>query len=93
MTTRVASSMRTVDGVLSKRAQQIYPDALVFREEDGTYTLERKDVISLGDSFGRAQSALEMLKRAKEAGEERAMLNAEFQKTEDAIKRLERGEL
>jgi len=56
--------MRTVDGNLSKRAQAFDRSALVYREEAGGYTLERKGLepLSLGDSFGRAQSALEALK-------------------------------
>lgn len=54
--------MRTLDGILSKRAQKIDPTALVYKEDDGTYTLERRIVVSLGNSFGRAQSALETLK-------------------------------
>lgn len=56
--------MRRIDGTLSKRAQRIDATALVFQEEAGTYTLERRDAdpVSLGDSFGRAQSALEALR-------------------------------
>lgn len=57
--------MRTVDGILSKQAQRTDRSALVFREEDGTFTLERRDqpALSLGDSFGRAQSALHALRQ------------------------------
>lgn len=61
--------MRTIDGTLSKRAQKFDQTSLVYREDDGSYTLERRgqEPLSLGDSFGRAQSALEALKKATAA--------------------------
>ena len=59
--------MRTIEGYLSRKAQaRLSPSALVYREEDGTYTLERagEPPLSLGDAHGTAQQALEALCRA-----------------------------
>lgn len=66
--------MRALDGYLSRTAQyRLRTDrdgptvpALVYQEEDGTYTLEREGhpPLSLGEDFGRAKEALDALARA-----------------------------
>lgn len=61
--------MRTVDGYLSRRAQTVWPQALVVREPDGTYTLERPETepLGLGDNTGLAHHGLRALLRAATA--------------------------
>lgn len=59
--------MRALDGYLSRKAQpRLGPSALVYREEDGTYTLEREGhaPLSLGAEFGDARQALDALAHA-----------------------------
>lgn len=60
--------MRTLDGYLSRRAQaRIDPSALVYREADDSYTLERRgqQPLGLGPDFGAAQQALHALSNAE----------------------------
>lgn len=67
--------MRTLDGYLSRRAQARLgdPTALVYREDDETYTLEREGhaPLSLGQDFGAAQQALHALTAAHRARSDR----------------------
>lgn len=59
--------MRRVDGYLSRRAQSIWPGALVFEGPDGEWILERpgQEELGLGDSFNDAQQAIGALLRAR----------------------------
>lgn len=62
--------MRTLDGRLSRRAQaRLGASALVYREEDGSYTLERQaePPLGLGASAGEAETALVALHHAARA--------------------------
>lgn len=62
--------MRTIDGYLSRRAQQLYPDALVTHDEGPSdYRLEREgaEPVGLGDDFPSAQRALTALANATRA--------------------------
>lgn len=59
--------MRTLDGYLSRKAQvRLGRSALVYREEDETYTLERagQPPLSLGNEYGLAQQTLHALTNA-----------------------------
>jgi len=59
--------IRTLDGRLSRRAQaRLGPTSLVYRETDGSYTLEREGQapLSLGPSESEAEIALTALHRA-----------------------------
>lgn len=58
--------MRTVDGYLSQRAGNTWAGAVVYKEPDDTYTLERpgEESVSLGNQFSRAQMALAALRDA-----------------------------
>lgn len=60
--------MRTLDGYLSRKAQtRVHRSALVYREEDGTYTLEREGVppLSLGNTYTLAQQGVQALGQAQ----------------------------
>lgn len=67
------SNFQRVDGFLSRRAQDIYPGALVWCEElEGggeTWRMERPDQpeIGLGINFQSAKQAIEALLRAHQA--------------------------
>ena len=59
--------MRAVDGRLSRRAQvRLGGSSLVYREDDGSYTLERDDTppLGLGGSEPEAETALIALHHA-----------------------------
>lgn len=59
--------MRAVETFLSRRAQTVWPDAVVYREEDGRFVLERAgaEALQLGASFPEAKRAVEVLRHAK----------------------------
>jgi len=62
--------MRILEGRLSRRAQvRLGGSSLVYREADGTYTLERAEQppLGLGDSAHAAEDALHALHRAGDA--------------------------
>lgn len=64
--------MKRIDGYLARKAQNIYPDALVYCDEGGTeevWTLERpgQPAIGLGHSFHDATQAVAAMTRAKQA--------------------------
>ena len=61
--------MRSLDGHLSRRAQSVWPPALVTHEGGQDYRLERPDAepLGLGDSFSAAHRALGALLAAKRA--------------------------
>ncbi len=67
--------IRAVDGRLSRRAQaRLGASALVYREPDGAYTLERADQppLGLGASAHEAEESLIALhhaSRARDAGD------------------------
>lgn len=64
--------MRALDGHLSRRAQaRLGASALVYREEDGSYTLERADTppLGLGATASEAEASLTALHRAAGARE------------------------
>jgi hypothetical protein len=52
--------MRAVEDYLSRRAQAVWAGALVYREPDGTFTLERPKLepVRLGSEFPIAKRAL-----------------------------------
>ena len=56
--------MRTVETYLSNKARQIDASAIVYREDDGTFTLSRSghEDLSLGTPFGIAKKAIALLK-------------------------------
>lgn len=62
--------MRKVEGYLSQQAQLRWPGALVYREEIGTFTLERPgaEPVSLGESFKDAKRAVQAMRRAAASG-------------------------
>ena len=62
--------MRYVDGYLSRRVQEVWPDAIVYRDEDGDqkrYVLEREraEPLGLGTNFREAKMAIEALRHRK----------------------------
>ena len=62
--------IRAIDGRLSRRAQaRLGPTSLVYREDDGSYTLEREGQppLSLGASVTDAEISLTALHRAASA--------------------------
>jgi len=67
--------VRTVDGYLSRRAQQLYPGAIVTHDDKRDYRIERPDAepLGLGDSFSSAHTALTALhaahRQTRSAGE------------------------
>lgn len=63
--------MKRLDGFLSRKAQTLYPDALVYCEDLGNgevWTLERRDrdPLGLGRSFGNASQAVQAMIRASQ---------------------------
>lgn len=59
--------IRALDGRLSRRAQaRLGPTSLVYREPDGSYTLEREGQapLSLGTTAQEAETSLTALHRA-----------------------------
>ena len=70
---------REVDGYLSRLAQAVWPDAVVYKIHEGElgraetrvprFTLERPgvDPLGLGSGFQNAKAAIEALRRQKEA--------------------------
>ena len=54
---------RRVDGYLSRRCQQLWPGSLVHEEGDGSWTLERLglETLGLGDNFSSARQAVDAL--------------------------------
>ena len=62
--------MRALDGRLSRKAQaRLGPTSLVYRETDGSYTLEREgqEPLSLGASAHEAETSLLALHHAARA--------------------------
>ena len=62
--------MRTVEPQLSKIAQRIWPDAIVYTEDaGGRYVLERagQEPVGLGKDFREARRSIDALRRVKEA--------------------------
>jgi hypothetical protein len=64
----------TIDGFLSRKAQAVFPDALVVKRMDGStesWLLQRKAQpdLGLGDSFHNARQALYALLKAERAGQ------------------------
>lgn len=62
--------LRSLDGRLSRRAQaRLGASALVYREADGSYTLERADrpPLGLGASAGEAETSLTAMHHAARA--------------------------
>lgn len=59
------SSMRQVDAYLSGRAKGFDGSSIVYKEPDGSFTLERDGVgaISLGSPFPIAKNAIDMMRR------------------------------
>ncbi len=67
---RNGGTMRRLDGYLSRKAQAIYPDALVYCDSSGpveVWTLERPGVeaLGLGSCFNGAKQAIDALAKAK----------------------------
>jgi len=61
--------MKTVDGYLSRLAQEVYRDAVVYQEEAGgrkRYILERRgeEPVGLGETFRDAKTAVQALRRS-----------------------------
>lgn len=62
--------IRGLDGTLSRRAQaRLGATSLVYRETDGSYTLERADQppLSIGSTASEAEASLTALHRAAKA--------------------------
>jgi len=61
--------MDKIDGYLSRRVQNVWPEALVFISEAGDYVVRRPDAedLGLGDSFSRAQQAVDAMLAAERA--------------------------
>lgn len=70
--------MREIDGYLSRRAQQIWPGALVYKLDEGNgerWALERPatterselETVALGTTFGAARQAVDALISAERA--------------------------
>ncbi len=67
--------MRNLDGYLSRKAQEVWPNAIVWKDQVAevvTFTLERPGVepLGLGRSFGEAKQSVAALRRQKEASRE-----------------------
>jgi hypothetical protein len=52
--------VRRIESLLTRHAAQMWPGAVVYRETDGSFTLERprREALGLGMNFGRAREAL-----------------------------------
>lgn len=61
--------MKKVDAFLSRKAQEIWPTAVVYKLEDGRFYVERQEgvLLELGSDFGEAKSALVVLLSAEKA--------------------------
>lgn len=59
--------MRTVETYLSRRAQTVWADAVVYREDGDRFVLERAgaEQLQLGENFHDAKSAIDVLRNAK----------------------------
>jgi len=66
------STMRAVDVYLTRKATTTWPGAVVYKEDDLSFTLERpaQERILLGANFGLARQALVHLRRAADLGRE-----------------------
>jgi hypothetical protein len=66
--------MDRIDGYLSRRVQNIWPEALVLISETGEYIVRRPDAedLGLGDSFSRAQQAVDAMLAAERAKKQSA---------------------
>lgn len=62
------SAMRAVDVYLTRKATTTWPGAVVYKEEDLSFTLERpaQERLTLGANFGLARQALVHLRKAAE---------------------------
>lgn len=62
----MSAPLRSVDGFLSRRAQDAWPEALVYHEGGANYVLERRgvDPIGLGKNFHEARQGIEALTKA-----------------------------
>ena len=65
--------MRAVEAYLSRRAQTAWPGAVVYREDDGRFLLERPslEAVQLGATFPEAKRALLVLIAAARAQPDR----------------------
>lgn len=61
--------VRAIDAYLTRKAALSWTGAIVYKEDDGAFTLERpgRELLGLGANFGRAREALQQLRRADEA--------------------------
>jgi len=59
--------MRTLETYLSRRAQTVWADAVVYREEGDRFVLERAgaEPLQLGMAFPEAKRAIDVLRQAK----------------------------
>jgi hypothetical protein len=57
--------VRSIDAYLTRKARLSWPSAVVYKEPDGAFTLERagQPRLGLGASFGLAREALAQLRR------------------------------
>lgn len=52
--------MKKVDGYLSRKAQAVWPEGIVYKFDDGRFFIEQQEgvMLELGSNFGEAKESL-----------------------------------
>lgn len=61
--------MKTVDAFLSRKAQAVWPSAVVYKLDTGRFVIERANGeidLDLGGTFGEARASVEVLVRSEQ---------------------------